>query len=636
MYALRDWSRMRSFLRNLDPRRSMAAAIAWLVIALAASFATVAAIWVGGMTRANILQQHVQQFTLETDALASDINRALVSRLNAVKASAAMLRTDAGSDTPRALRAVFDELQSIYPEFEWIGLADATGKVVAANAGLREGSNVAQQDWLLQGLKGPWIGNVESVASLTETPHPIQEGEPRRFVDMAAPVRDSKGRVVGVVTAHLSWRWASAYAQRLSETLLPNNSVHALVLSREGVVLVGPDALLGKRWSGVAVNDNFLTAAKSATLKDKALGLVSAFERLPSGQVVLVARAGMDVNNELKAPGWRVQFIEPAARAYRRANALWMHILLVSFGTGGFIALLGVLVARRLARRLTDLTRAVEAVGKDGTSHIEVANGSDEVVRLGVAFADVLGALQQEQNKLRTLSAELEQRVAIRTREVERLAEESRYAAIVRERLKIARDLHDTLAHSMMAMLAEVRLLRKLHVHDPEALSDELAHAEQVAHQGLKEARAAITQMRFNAVRDVGLGAALADAIKLFSERTGLAVDFVSEPRAASFADERAETLFRIAEEALRNVERHAMASRVRVGLRDVGEGCLELSIDDDGVGFDPHIPHSGHYGLVGMHEQAQLIRAELTIKSAPDEGTSLRLVLRTEPDLRS
>ena len=141
------------------------------------------------------------------------------------------------------------------------------------------------------------------------------------------------------------------------------------------------------------------------------------------------------------------------------------------------------------------------------------------------------GALQLERSKLRTLSAELEQRVSIRTREVERLSEEARYAAVVRERLKIARDLHDTLAHSMMAMLAEVRLLRKLNVHDPGALSDELAHAEQVAHQGLKEARAAITQMRFNAVRDVGLGAALADAIKLFSERTGLAVDFISEPK---------------------------------------------------------------------------------------------------------
>ncbi|MBI3571343.1 MAG: sensor histidine kinase, partial [Gammaproteobacteria bacterium] len=233
------------------------------------------------------------------------------------------------------------------------------------------------------------------------------------------------------------------------------------------------------------------------------------------------------------------------------------------------------------------------------------------------------------------LSAELEQRVATRTREVERLAEETRYAAVVRERLKIARDLHDTLAHSMMAMFTEVRLLRKLHIHDPAALPDELVRAEQVAHQGLKEARAAIAQMRFNAVRDVGLGAALADAIKHFSERTGLAVDFSSEPRAAGLADARAEALFRIAEEALRNVERHAMASLVRVRLRDATDGHLELSIEDDGVGFDSSASHPGHYGLVGLREQAQLIGAELSIQSTPRAGTTLRLSLRVLPDLR-
>ena len=626
---------MRSFLQNLDPQHSLSAAIGWLVMALAVCFATVTTVWVGGMARTNILQQHVQQFTLETDMLASDMNQALASRLNAVQAAAAILRTDVSSDTPRALRALFDELQSTYPEFEWLGLADATGKVLAANDGLREGSSVAEHSWFLQGLKGPWIGNVKNTTLPNDKPQPIQDGEPRRFVDMVAPVRDPKGRVIGVVAAHLSWRWAHAYAQRLSETLDPQNAVHALVLNPEGVVLVGPDTFQGKRWNGVAANDSILTDAKSVALKDRTLGIMSAFERLPSGQMVLVSRAGVNVNNELKALGWHVQLVEPAARAYRRANALWIRILLVSLGTGGFITLLGVVVARRLTRRLTQLTHSVEAVGRDDTSHIEVPNGSDEVVRLGIVFADVLGALQLERSKLRTLSAELEQRVAIRTREVERLSEEARYSAVVRERLKIARDLHDTLAHSMMAMLAEVRLLRKLNVHDPGALSDELAHAEQVAHQGLKEVRAAITQMRFNAVRDVGLGAALADAIKLFSERTGLSVDFVSEPKAASFADERAETLFRIAEEALRNVERHAMASRVKVGLRVVGEGSLELSIEDDGVGFDPTAFHSGHYGLVGIREQAQLIRAELTIKSAPDEGTSLRLALRIEPDLR-
>jgi len=564
--------------------------------------------------------------------LAAGLDHALASRLQSVRAAATMMGTDLGSDTPRAQRAVLDELQSAYPEFTWIGLADAKGRVVAASDGLLEGSSIADRAGFARGLKESWIGDVAVNKKLP----PLPDDEARRSVAITTPVRGPQGRVVGVLGAQLSLRWARNYAQGLRETLHLHDAAQALVLDREGVVLIGPDALQGRRWHSAPVNATTLVDATRAVTSDGASSSVPAFERLEDGQVVLVIRAKPLAGSALHLVGWRVQLIEPANRAYQRADTLWLQILWVSLGLGGTAALLGVLIARRLTRRLTRLTRSVEAVGSNKAQRVEVPSGIDEVARVGAAFAEVLGALQLERRELRTLSAELEQRVATRTREVERLAKETRYAAVVRERLKIARDLHDTLAHSMMAMLTEVRLLKKLHVHDPAALPDELAHAEQAAHQGLKEARAAITQLRFNAVRDVGLGAALADAIKLFSERTGLAVDYRSEPRAASFADERAETLFRIVEEALRNVERHAMACLVRVSLRDAADGRLELSIEDDGVGFDSSASHPGHYGLVGLREQAQLIGAELNVQSAPHAGTTLRLALDRGPDMRA
>lgn len=627
---------MPRLLRYLDPRRSLAIAVGWLVVALSLVFAMVAALWLGEMARTSLLQQHGRQLALSTGQFAAELDQALASRLQSIRAAATLLGTGMGSETPHARRAVLDELQSAYPEFKWIGLADPQGKVVVAGAGLLEGGSVAEHPGFAQGLKGPWIGDVQGAVPLDKKPPPLPDGEPRRFVDMATPVRNPQGRVIGVLGAHLSLRWARNYAQGLRETLHLPSATQALVLDREGGVLIGPDALQDKRWHSAPVNDTAFVDAAQAVSSDRPRSSVPAFERLEGGQVVLVTRAEPRAGSALHTLGWRVQLMEPADRADQRADALWLQILWVSLGLGGTAALLGVLIARRLTRRLTGLTRSVEAVGSGKALHVEAPSGIDEVARVGAAFAEVLGALQLERGELRTLSAELEQRVATRTREVERLAAETRYAVVVRERLKIARDLHDTLAHSMMAMLTEVRLLRKLHLHDPAALPDELAHAEQVAHQGLKEARAAITQLRFNAVRDVGLGAALADAIKLFSERTGLAVDYRSEPRAASLADERAETLFRIAEEALRNVERHSMSSLVRVSLSDAADGRLELSIEDDGVGFDPGASHPGHYGLVGLREQAQLIGAELSIQSAPHEGTTLRLALDMGPDMRS
>jgi signal transduction histidine kinase len=186
----------------------------------------------------------------------------------------------------------------------------------------------------------------------------------------------------------------------------------------------------------------------------------------------------------------------------------------------------------------------------------------------------------------------------------------------------------------MMAMLSEIRLLRKLHTRDPASLAAELARAEEVAHAGLSEARNAIAQMRATTVRETGLGPALARAIDRFKDRTGLELEFSADTAAARFADDRAEVIFRMTEEALRNVERHAGASRVRVALQSVDAAHIELTIEDDGVGFDPDQSRPGHFGLVGLREQAQLIGAQLDIKSSPDMGTRLSLALRIAPEV--
>ena len=339
----------------------------------------------------------------------------------------------------------------------------------------------------------------------------------------------------------------------------------------------------------------------------------------------------MNAGNELAPLGLQVQLSEPKERVYQRADAVAARILWASLGLGAATALIGALGARQLTRGLKQLTVSVASTGRTD-ARIDVPPGRDEVAKLGAAFARLIEDLEQERSELRTLSNELERRVSIRTEEVERLAEESRYAAIVRERLKIARDLHDTLAHSMMAMLSEIRFLRRLQIRDPAALIEELARAETLAHEGLQEARAAITQMRGTAVRETGLGPALANAFERFTNLSGIAGEFFADVEVAGFGDERAETLLRMAQEALRNIERHARATRVAVRLLSISKDALQLRIEDDGIGFDPQIIRAGHYGLVGLREQAQLIGAELHIVSKPNEGTIVCVSLRLSP----
>ncbi len=598
----------RSILRLIDPRRSLVTGAVWLIIGLAATFSIAAAVWVGGIARKTVLEQHIRRLSLETDQLGSDVGQALAARLDAVRAAGRVLHAGEVSGTPAPLGKVFDELLSAYPQLDWMGIADANGSLVRARGALRTGTDVRRSPWFSSGFQGAWAGVIDEADRTPQTATATSSA----LGDLALAVRDESGRTVGVVAARLSWPRAANHPQRLTDEGQDPGSTQAYLLDRDGVILAGPADRLGKRWDGVPVNS-------------PGPGGPPQFEQLPDARRVMVSRAILSASTEESALGWQVLLSETSERVYQRANAVAIRILWVSLCLGALTALIGTLGARQLTRRLKNLARSVTVVGEDDSAEIDVPAGVDEVAQLGRAFARILADLHEERR-------ELERRVAVRTREVERLAEESRYAAIVRERLTIARDLHDTLAHSMMAILSEIRLLRRLHARDPAALAGELERAEHVAHEGLSEAREAISQMRANAVRETGLGPALAGAFEKFIDRTGLSGDFSADPEAARFGDERGEAFLRIAQEALRNIEKHAMATRVLVHLQVIRGTHLELRIEDNGIGFDPEALQPGHFGIIGLREQAQLIGATLNIESGRNAGTSIIVTLPLSP----
>lgn len=441
-------------------------------------------------------------------------------------------------------------------------------------------------------------------------------------------------------------RFATRFAEELERTLASQRQL-------AGPATALPPARL------MALADAARGAAKPdpgarALVIDDHLGVVFEYPRAPAGRQVpalvrgvsvfpadngvrtVVVTAGRDVAPSLAALGWQVAVAQSSEERGPGGGSLSEKLTVISILLSITAAVVGAAFARRLTRRLGDLTAQVRRVATQESEGIALPSGRDEVAVLGRAFSRLLEALRQEHDELDRMAQELEERVQARTREVERLAADSRYAAVVRERLRLARDLHDTLAHSMMAMLVEVRTLRVLHERDPSRLGAELARAEELARNGLKEAREAVSQMRVNAVRDLGLGPALGGAVNRFAERTGVEARFQADPQAASFADARAETMFRIAEEALRNIDRHAQAAHVDVALKNHADGAIELVISDDGVGFDPAAAHPGHYGVLGIREQAELIEAQLELLSAPGAGATVRVRLRVGPEMRA
>ena len=216
----------------------------------------------------------------------------------------------------------------------------------------------------------------------------------------------------------------------------------------------------------------------------------------------------------------------------------------------------------------------------------------------------------------------------------EQLATDQRRTALTQERLRFARDMHDTLAHSLMALLTQIRVVRKLRKKLPEEkLEHELENLEQVAVSGIAEARAAITQIRYNDVNEIGLDGAIQSLCDRFSEQTGIKTNIHIDKHESALVHRHAETLFRITEEALHNVERHSKAKLVSIDLsplpssgKENGEKLFRLGITDNGVGFTPVQSKPGHYGIRGMEEQVALMDGEFTLLSRPNCGTTVKI----------
>ncbi len=582
---------MSSLRTRLDPRLHLAAAIGWAVFAVV----TLAALMAADLASRQAEQSARADAEGLLDEFATQVRDALSmnleTRRSLLQATATQISAAMDRD-PATLRRTLLAAQSQFPEFTWLGVADGSGHLVADTADGTRGADVSALPWFRQGSRAPFVGDVHPVAG--------SAGGAAHVIDAAAPIRDR-----GALGAMLSWAWVEQKLLRMQQALNKTRQVELLLAARDGTVLIGPPSWIGRSLSGerdATEGGDYMIGSRTELRLADGLGL---------GWTAIVRQ--------------RAEFALAPARTTRRT------VFLIVFAAGLLSAAAAALATRELTRRLTRLAQDAEAVRLGERRSLAAPAGADEVSRIGATLSQMVDRLQAEKQALQALNTELDRRVAERTQRIERMADEARHAAVTRERLRIARDLHDTLAHSLMALLTQIRLVRKLRGRmDAAELDEELGHAEAVATTGLSESRAAISQMRDNGVRDAGLGAAVQDLVRRFSQRTGLAVSLQADDPVARSTDERAETLFRIIEEALRNVERHAGAQTVQVGLRSTpaaGEGAqFQVLVTDDGVGFDPSLPRPGHYGLRGIQEQAALIGARLAVLSQPGQGTQIVL----------
>jgi len=207
-----------------------------------------------------------------------------------------------------------------------------------------------------------------------------------------------------------------------------------------------------------------------------------------------------------------------------------------------------------------------------------------------------------------------------------RLFEQARALAVVEERQRLSRELHDSVSQALYAISLGAQTAREVLEDDPRAAVEPIDYVVSLADAALAEMRAMIFDLRPEALAQEGLLAALRRQAASVQARHEVAVEtrFSGEP---GIPLEAKEMLYRVAQEALQNVVKHARAGHIVLTLEQDGE-AVTLSVQDDGRGFDPGGEFPGHLGLTSMRERAAQAGGRLLVQSAPGAGCTISVRL--------
>ena len=210
-----------------------------------------------------------------------------------------------------------------------------------------------------------------------------------------------------------------------------------------------------------------------------------------------------------------------------------------------------------------------------------------------------------------------------------RLFEQARTLAVVEERQRFSRDLHDSVSQALYAISLGAQTARELMDSDPSSAIEPIDYVVSLADAALAEMRAMIFDLRPEALAQEGLVAALRRQAASVRARHQIEVEarLESEPAISLHAKEM---LYRVAQEALQNVVKHARADAVTLSLSDVG-GVVCLTVQDNGRGFSLADEFPGHLGLTSMRERASQAGAAFEVATAPGEGCTIAVRLSVD-----
>ncbi len=452
----------------------------------------------------------------------------------------------------------------------------------------------------------------------------------RPTVAVAVPIQNEKGQVISLLTGLIDLtspdiREPVEMAQQLGHT------GHALVVNQEGRIVAS------------TMPGHFLIPGEhQAFYRRMLVARQSAVESVPTDGAhnQLHIMAFVPLNN---AP-WGVAVGGDAAETLAPVHRLRNGILLL--GTLSLIMVLGATLfgAQRMVRPVKDLTHAAQhiadgdldrpiAIGEGGEIGLLAQNLETMRRRLAISFREIQAwnekledRVQQRTQELEALNAALREKEAVRHQLLARAI-----TAQEEERMRIARELHDETGQVLASLVMSLEAIERGLSAEATTVRKHVARTKVLTERTVADIRRLIADLRPGLLDELGLVAAIRWCAENYLAPSGVALNLQTQGLTDDRLPEELETvLFRIAQEAIGNIARHAGASRVSVHLSRRG-GEVYLAIEDDGAGFDPDTVQPAQdgtqgLGLAGMRERASLVGGQMRIRSQPGYGTRIEV----------
>ncbi len=554
-------------------------AILWTVLPLGILVAAV--LFAGGVTYQQVVRSLVEQRDQELARVSavhlSDNIQAYANTLVSIAR-----REDIQSGDPQLQRNALDQARSLLLPFDGgILVTDADGRVAVADPYRPEviGQNLSSLPYFqtVKALRQPIFSDIFRERDTGE-----------ETLIVAVPMLDQRRQFLGVLAGSFLIR-----QQRLGEDIRKlklGTGGYAYLVDRNGRVIYHADSgEIGKDYTRFGSTQEMMRGKSGAVLYEPS-----------KGEIWVVGYA------VVPATGWGLVIREP-----------WAHIvgeiedftrLLAGFAVACLIlfVVLTLLGTRALIRPIQALVSQASKA-KEGDYSVRVPEkGPREIRGLSVAFNEMMQQTARYRTGLRSY-------VAAITRSQEE------------ERKRVARDLHDDTVQALVALSRRLELCQA-YVNDPTKMEESLDSLQKLVTDTIQGVRQFSRALRPSVLEDLGLVPALRRLVDGDSGVGGEAVDFAVVGEPAKLAPDMELSLFRIAQEALSNVRRHAGASRVAVKLSFL-ENEVVLSVEDDGVGFQAatdltDLVNEGHFGLMGIRERVDLYDGSFSIEPGSTGGT--------------